>query len=401
MQRLSIIRKAVARAPPLGYVALMRRLRALAGRQDLIDGGIVGAIVALGMIEIWAGDLGDGEQLRLTVGLLISALPLLARRRHPLAVLLVITAAVPVTWSLYDKTTAVLAAMIVAIYSVAAFVPARRALLGLAVVMSVFGAGMTIEGKPEDIVFAGVIIGGVWAAGRLAYAHRQTADAMADRAAIAERSREERARAAVAEERARIARELHDVVAHSISVMVVQAGAERRAIGDERAQTRDVLATIEQTGRATLGEMRRLLGMLRSSDDELELAPQPSMRHVEQLVEQVRAAGLPVTLDVEGDPVPLPPGVDLSAYRIVQEALTNALKHAGPASARVTVRYGRDDLDLEILDDGAGAANGNGDGGGHGLIGMRERVHLFGGNLAAGARRDGGYAVRARLPLER
>jgi signal transduction histidine kinase len=226
-----------------------------------------------------------------------------------------------------------------------------------------------------------------------------TAEALADRAALLEREREERARAAVAEERARIARELHDVVAHSVSVMVVQAGAERLALGDERDDTREVLSTIEQTGRQTLAEMRRLLGMLRRSDDEIELAPQPSMEHVAKLVDQVREAGLPVTLAVEGEPVGLPPGIDLSAYRIVQEALTNALKHAGPASARVTVRYGRDDLDLEIVDDGAGVANG--DGGGHGLIGMRERVTLFGGNLAAGGRSGGGYAVRARLPLER
>jgi signal transduction histidine kinase len=291
--------------------------------------------------------------------------------------------------------------MIVAIYSVAAYVPARRAIAGLLFVLGVFGVGMVIEGKPEDILFVGVICGGVWGTGRLAYARQETADAMADRAAIAEREREERARAAVAEERARIARELHDVVAHSISVMVVQAGAERRALGDERPETAEVLATIEQTGRGTLAEMRRLLGMLRRSDDEIELAPQPSMEHIDRLVEQVREAGLPVALDIEGDRVPLAAGVDLSAYRIVQEALTNALKHAGPASARVTVRYGRDDLELEIVDDGSGPANGNGDGSGHGLIGMRERVHLFGGNVAAGARREGGYAVRARLPIAR
>jgi signal transduction histidine kinase len=201
----------------------------------------------------------------------------------------------------------------------------------------------------------------------------------------------------VAEERARIARELHDVVAHSISVMVVQAGAERRALRDDRAETREVLETIETTGRQTLAEMRRLLGMLRRSDDEIELAPQPGMEHVDALVDQVREAGLPVTLDVEGRRVPLPAGVDLSAYRIVQEALTNALKHAGPASARVTVRYGDGELELDIVDDGAGAVNGNG--GGHGLIGMRERVTMFGGDLDAGARREGGYAVRARLPI--
>ncbi len=157
---------------------------------------------------------------------------------------------------------------------------------------------------------------------------------------------------------------------------------------------------IEQTGRQTLAEMRRLLGMLRRSDDEMELAPQPSMEHVDALIEQVREAGLPVTLNVEGDIHDLPAAVDLSAYRIVQEALTNALKHAGPASARVTVRYGDDELELDIVDDGSGAVQ-NGDGGGHGLIGMRERVSMFGGNLDAGARSEGGYEVRARLPLGR
>jgi signal transduction histidine kinase len=258
--------------------------------------------------------------------------------------------------------------------------------------------GSTVDYVPvSDILFVSIIFGGVWATGRLVHARQQTADAMAGRAELAEREREERARAAVAEERARIARELHDVVAHSISVMVVQAGAERRALGDKQDETREVLLTIEQTGRQTLTEMRRLLGMLRRSDDELELAPQPGMEHVDALIDKVREAGLPVTLNVEGDAAPLPAGVDLSAYRIVQEALTNALKHAGPASARVTVRYRDDELELDIVDDGAGAVNE--DGGGHGLIGMHERVSMFGGELDTGARTDGGYAVRARLPL--
>jgi signal transduction histidine kinase len=146
--------------------------------------------------------------------------------------------------------------------------------------------------------------------------------------------------------------------------------------------------------------MRRLLGMLRKDDDELALAPQPSLQYLELLVSQVREAGMPVELEVEGEPEPLPAGVDLSAYRIVQEALTNALKHAGPARARVRIRYLRDELELEIVDDGPGLGEANGDGG-HGLIGMRERVSMFGGDLSAGERSDGGYAVRARLPLER
>ena len=381
----------------LVYVALMKRVRTLVGKREMIDGGIVTAIVVLGTVEIWASDLAEGSQLRLTAGLLASALPLLARRRYPLGTLVVIVAALPLSGDLYDETTAIFAAMVTAVFSVAAYADTRRAIAGLVLVLVAFGMGMAADGKPEDIFFAAVICGPIWAGGRLVRANKQTADAMADRAELAEREREERARAAVAEERSRIARELHDVVAHSISVMVVQAGAERRALGDEREDTREVLETIETTGRQTLAEMRRLLGMLRRSDDELELAPQPGMEHVDALIDQVGEAGLPVTLTVEGSRTPLPAGVDLSAYRIVQEALTNALKHAGPASARVTVRYGEDELELDIVDDGAGAING--DGGGHGLIGMRERVTMFGGDLDAGARREGGYAVRARLPI--
>ena len=389
----------MARSRALDYVALMTRVRALVGKRELVDGGLVIAIVVLGTVEIWAAGVPDGSRARLTAGLLASALPLLARRRYPFGTLLVILAALPLAGDLYDETTAIFAAMVTAVYSVAAYADTRRAVAGLVLVLLAFGAGMAADGKPEDIFFVGVICGPIWAGGRLVRANKRTADAMADRAMLAEREREERARAAVAEERSRIARELHDVVAHSISVMVVQAGAERRALGDDRGDTREVLETIEQTGRQTLAEMRRLLGMLRRSDDELELAPQPSMEQVGALIEQVREAGLPVTLNVEGDAQPLPPAVDLSAYRIVQEALTNALKHAGPASARVTVRYGSDEVELDIVDDGAGALNG--DGGGHGLIGMRERVSMFGGALDAGERSEGGYAVRARLPIDR
>jgi signal transduction histidine kinase len=154
---------------------------------------------------------------------------------------------------------------------------------------------------------------------------------------------------------------------------------------------------IERTGHQALEEMRRLLGMLKASDEDLTLAPQPSLERLHTLVEHVRAAGLPVEVVVEGEPTELPPGVDLSAYRIVQEALTNALKHAGPARARVTVRYGLDELELEIADDGAGT--GDGDGSGHGLVGMRERVSVYGGELHAGQLSGGGYALRARLPL--
>ena len=216
------------------------------------------------------------------------------------------------------------------------------------------------------------------------------------RARLAERERDLAAREAVLEERARIARELHDAIAHNVSMMVVQAGAERRTLADA-SQTREVLETVEHIGRAALTEMRRLVGMLRSDDAE-PLAPQPGLRDLSTLVTQVREAGLPVDLEIDGDPRELPVGLELSAYRIVQEALTNALKHAGDAHATVHVRYGPDSLELEIVDDGAGVQVPVASGG-HGLVGMRERVAVFGGVLEANRRLEGGYRLRATLPL--
>ncbi|MGH2968311.1 MAG: sensor histidine kinase, partial [Solirubrobacteraceae bacterium] len=206
-----------------------------------------------------------------------------------------------------------------------------------------------------------------------------------------------KAREAVVEERARIARELHDVVAHAISVIVLQARGGRRMLAEDPDDTRRALDAIEHAGAQALAEMRRLLGMLRQADDELALAPRPSLTRIDELVAQLAATGLPVAVTVEGEPLELPPGIDVSAYRIVQEALTNALKHAGPARAHVTLRYTPDELELVIVDDGAGT--GNGGGSGHGLAGLRERVAVYGGELESGRRAEGGYALRARLPL--
>ena len=217
------------------------------------------------------------------------------------------------------------------------------------------------------------------------------------RADLAEREREVAAREAVVEERARIARELHDAIAHNVSMMVVQAGAERRVLDESQESTRDVLETVEEIGRNALTEMRRLVGMLRT-DDEDPLAPQPGLGDLPTLVGQVREAGLPVELRVEGEPRALPVGLELSAYRIVQEALTNALKHAGEARAGVVVRYRDDSLELEVVDDGAGA-HAEIASGGHGLVGMRERVALYGGRFEAGRRPAGGFTVRVLLPI--
>jgi signal transduction histidine kinase len=203
---------------------------------------------------------------------------------------------------------------------------------------------------------------------------------------------------AVAEERQRIARELHDVVAHSVSVMTVQAGAVRRLLHPDQERERLALETIEATGREALTEMRRLVGLLRDQSATPDFAPQPSMRSLDVLLGTVRESGLPVDLVVEGTAVELPPGVDLAAYRVVQEALTNALKYAGPARACVTVRWKRGELELEVTNDGTSEPGGDG-GGGHGLVGLRERVSLVGGSIESGPREDGGFVVKAHLPL--
>jgi signal transduction histidine kinase len=218
------------------------------------------------------------------------------------------------------------------------------------------------------------------------------------RAARLERERDERTRAAIAEERRRIARELHDVIAHTVSVMTVQAGAARLLLDDEPERAVEPLLAVEETGRQALAEIGRLLGILREGEGEIAFARRPGMADLDALVEHARRAGLAVEVAVEGRPSALAPGVDLAAYRIVQEALTNALKHSGPTHAEVTVRYGGGAVDLEIANDGRVVSAG--DRGGHGLVGMRERAALYGGELEAGPRTGGGYAVRARLPVE-
>jgi signal transduction histidine kinase len=276
-----------------------------------------------------------------------------------------------------------------------------EARVGLAI--AVGGAAIIVNNGPSistsDLFFTPVLFGLGWLVGFALRGRAEQTEAAVDRAARAEREREIAARVAVAEERGRIARELHDVVAHAVSVMVLQVGAVRHRMPEGDAESRETLKNVEEVGRSALAEMRHLLNAMRHDDEELELLPQPGLHDVGTLVAQVRAAGLPVRLEVHGDPVPLPPGLDLSAYRILQEGLTNSLKHSGASQAEVDVRYDSGELQLEVRDDGSGGVSGEG-GLGHGLVGVRERVKIYGGQMSAGASRTGGYVLRARIPLD-
>ena len=357
-------------------------------------------LTALGQIEAWTVPDPGGPRAMIAAAALAMTVPLGWRRQWPLRAVSVTMAALAIStfaWEIPDKTLFPTIAIVVSVYSVAAYCDLRGALVGVGIVTTpVFAHQVVVQGGYADAVFIAVMVSCVWAAGRGVRAHGERASVLETHAATVEREAEQQKLAALAEERLRIARELHDVVAHSVSVMTVQAAAERRVLDDSDA-TRDVLVAIEETGRQAMTEMRRLLGMLRAGDTSLALAPQPGMEHIDVLLESVRAAGLPVAWHIEGQPVPLTAGIDLTVYRIIQEALTNTLKHGGPATATVTVRYGADIIELEIVDDGHGAQHANG--AGHGLIGMRERVALYGGHIETGQRDGRGYFVHARLPL--
>jgi signal transduction histidine kinase len=276
---------------------------------------------------------------------------------------------------------------------------ARQAWTGLVIVLA--GITAVVYNIPvsttAELILIPVEFGITWAVGFALRARSEQAEAAETRAVRAEREREAAARLAVAEERARIARELHDIVAHAVSVMVLHVGAVRHKLPDELADDREALQSVERTGRTALAEMRRLLGAMRDEREEVSFVPQPGLDGLDSLLEEVTRAGLPVELHVDGEPFPLPRGVDLSAYRIVQEGLTNALKHSHATTANVTVRYALDELQIEVRDNGVGSSTT--DGLGHGLIGVRERVKIYGGEMSAGTANGGGFALTTRLPL--
>jgi signal transduction histidine kinase len=331
------------------------------------------------------------------------ALPLLARRRYPFAApagLWVVAAVLSfVDGELVTFTASASIAGLASAFLLGNLRDATLTRAGL--VLALGSSALLIYNDPDhsaaELVFTPLLFGIGWLAGFALRERVEEAEAAEERARHAERERESAARVAVAEERARIARELHDIVAHAVSVMVLQVGAVRHKLPDALAENREALEGVEQAGRTALTEMRRLLGAMRNDGDDVELTPQPGLDTLDALLEEIGRAGLPVRLHLDGEPFPLPRALDLSAYRIVQEGLTNALRHARAGHADVTIRYGPDDVQIEVRDNGEGDSAS--DGHGHGLVGIRERVKIYGGDMTAGSAAGGGFVLRTRLPL--
>lgn len=417
----------------LAHVSGLRDLVVRYGVDVLVV--VAGVGTALGSLSRTGSDRPDGVLLWLeAVGIALVILILLLRKRLPFA-------APAATWLLAaslsfidgqlvaSQATVFIAGMGAALL-LGYLRNDRQARIGLVLVLG--SAACVVYNAPHttaDFLFTPMLFGIGWLVGFALRGRAEQTEAAEERAAQAEREREAAARVAVAEERSRIARELHDVVAHAVSVMVLQVGAVRHRMPEGQPEDREALKNVEQAGRTALAEMRRLLDAMRREDDQLELEPQPGLGNLEALLSDVRAAGLDVRLQVHGQPVDLPPALDLSAYRILQEGLTNALKHSGAKHAQVEVTYADADVLVAVHDDGRGVSTsdsrrrdsahdgaydgshrggpdrGNNGGhnaghdGGHGLVGVRERVKIYGGEMTAGTDDDGGFTLRARLPL--
>jgi signal transduction histidine kinase len=358
---------------------------------------VVGQLTAWDVVADGGARFQGSHPVNAALAVLFDGL-LVLRRRAPL-VALALMLPIGVAQTAHAEASAFFSGfvpVVLLVCSVAMHAPRRWSLA--ATVWALGGLMAIIAIAPDltlttELPFSGPIVVLAWALGRYLRARDQRAHTAEAHAATLTAASER----VLEEERARIARELHDVIAHSVSVMVVQAGAARTLLTDDTEAARDALLAVERSGRQALEEMRRLLGILRRDQREAELLPQPSLDAAHILIDQIRATGLPVALAIEGSPQPLAPGVDLSAYRILQEALTNTVKHANATSASVRLRFSPTAVEVEVEDDGRGRApNVNG---GHGLIGMRERVELYGGEIETGPREGGGFRVRARLPL--
>jgi signal transduction histidine kinase len=362
--------------------------------------------IGVGLVEVTSGDAPGLAVVSLTV---IGGGALVLRRSAPLVVLATTLAAavaiVAIDLDTGDPIEASSLIVLIAVYTVGATCErgvSLTALVPTAVVVAGLSAATADVPGRETSALGGAIIAtgltvGIWALGAYAQTRRRYLRELQERAAQAEREREQLARIAVHEERASIARELHDIVAHSVSVMLVGVRGARDVLRTSPDVADDTLARVERSGEQSLTELRRILALLREPEQTAESRPQPSLAELNELVASYRAAGLPVRLEVTGEPMPLPSGVELSVYRIVQEALTNALKHSDPTNVTVTLAFREARLELEVVDDGTptpGAATI-----GQGLVGMRERVALLGGELETGHREGGGFRVAARLPV--
>jgi signal transduction histidine kinase len=332
-------------------------------------------------------------------------LPLLARRRFPFyapaTVWLAAAATSYVDGRLVMMPTSAVIAGMTAAFLLGKLGAGLQAQLGLAIVTC--GAVIVTDNNPlharSDLISTPVLFAIVWGAGFALRQRAQHAEAAEQRAVRAEEAREGATYLATAQERARIARELHDTIAHAVSVMVLQVGAVRHHLPAAHDEQKSALWDVEQTGRTALADMRHLLDAMREDRDGVELAPQPGLDRLDRLIEDIERAGLPVRLRIAGDRFPLPGGVDISAYRIVQEGLTNALKHANATQAEVSLHYAPDQLSIEVLDNGRGATHGTGSG--HGLVGIRERVRLYEGEMTTSTPEGGGFLLKTRLALTR
>jgi signal transduction histidine kinase len=371
----------------------------------LVDGGLAAVLAFLGIASSAA--MGRLIAVPLVIAL---AVPVVFRRAYPVAAFAAAIAAGALQVLINSKPNPTDLAIVILLYTLAAYTPRRISITGLAICLA-GSAAAVVRWMPDRLsMWDSLLVGSImfagpsliaWVFGDSMRYRRAYYTNLEDRAARLEAERDAQAQIAAAAERARIARELHDVVAHNVSVMVVQADGASYALGSDPDRARQALAAISATGRQALAEMRRMLGVLRRDEDGTEpgRAPLPGIGQLGELLEQARATGLAVSFTVEGVPQPLPDGAALAAYRIVQESLTNTRKHGGPrATAEVTLRYLEDALLLRIADDGRGAAAAS-DGAGHGLTGMRERVAVYGGWVQAGPRPSGGYHVAALLPL--
>ena len=366
------------------------------------------SLVTLGRLdaEVAAAFSRESDAIQVLLVLLMT-LPLALRRVYPTPVFFIILSAWVADRVLdYPETPAAIAVAI-AFYTIGAEL-SRRKSLRIGGGAALFILGFTFVGvlTLESVGGASLITTVISTVtplllGREVHERRRRVEELRERAERAERDREEDARRAVTDERTRIAREIHDVVAHQMTVITLQAEGARRVADGSDPRVIDALETISDAGRSALSEMRGMVGLLRGPEYESETAPIPNLGDVAELVETVRAAGLPVDLEIEGEVRPLAEGTEMSAYRIVQESLTNSVRHGGPGvSAKVTIDYGEDHLDVRILDDGRGASADSGRGVGHGIIGMRERIAVLGGEFGAGPHSGGGYEVRARIPVE-